>query len=367
MNIEEKYKDLIIKYLDDDLSEAELTELTEWLKADKANFKFFVETKDIWDSASLSGITPKETEKALTDFYRTVQKPSPSLGKGRKIIRYFLQAAAVILMAVLLNFLYQIITKSKPDIVDGTGSFTEVVVPLGHKAQITLPDGTRVWLNSNTNLRYPAAFDGEKRIVYLDGEAYLDVARNPQRPFFVETSGLILQVLGTSFNLKSYGSENHIETTLIEGSLKILPASSSSEKFRVVTLKPNEKATYIKDRSLLSVDELDVDQKEKDRPAKNRRVETTDLGISQIESIIAWKDNELIFRNETLEDMCLKMERWYGISIRIQDKALGKYRYSGKFVYNETINQVMDILSLTTPIQYTLDKNVLIIKEKPNN
>jgi ferric-dicitrate binding protein FerR (iron transport regulator) len=171
-------------------------------------------------------------------------------------------------------------------------------------------------------------------------------------------------VLGTSFNIKSYEDEGQVEATLIEGSLRIIPSSALKTKFKSVTLKPNEKATYKKEESILSVKELDVVHPEERQRRKKRLPEMKGLEISQIESIISWKDNELIFWNETFEDISVKMERWYGISIVIEDEKLKSYRYSGKFIYNETINQVMDILALTTPIGYSLDKNVLTIYEK---
>ena len=303
-------------------------------------------------------------QHVLDVFHQKVDAPEKRNQGGRRIVRYLLQAAATIALAVLLSLSYQVFVNKNKRAVQMARPYSEVIVPNGHKAQLTLTDGTKIWLNSNSTLRYPVLFDGDSRKVYLEGEAYLDVAKDKDRSFFVETKNLTLCVLGTSFNIKSYEDEGQVEATLIEGSLRIVPSKALKKKFKSVTLKPNEKAIYKKEESVLSVKELDVVHPEEKQRHKKRMPEMKGLEISQIESIISWKDNELIFWNETFEDIRIKMERWYGISILIEDEKLKNYRYSGKFIYNETINQVMDILALTTPIGYKLDKNVLTIYEK---
>ena len=364
MITEEKYNALIVKYLCNSISDLEQAELNVWLKADKNNFRHFIETKDLWENAELVESSTNDAERALEDFYHYLKGVSKPIKKSNRFVRYTMQIAATLLLALLFSFTYQWIKNYKTTTVDALKGYAQIMIPIGHKGHIILPDGTQIWMNSNTTLKYDAAFNGITRKVYLDGEAYLTVAKDPKRPFLVETSTLTLRVLGTSFNVKSYGDENITETTLIEGSLMIFPESSNAKKMRKVILKPNEKATFNKSENILSIDKLDVKTSISKDDTGNPA--TPDLEVSQIESVVAWKDNELIFGNETLEEICVKMERWYGIKIRIEDERLKRrgYRYNGKFIYNETITQVMDIISRTTPMEYALEKNVLIIKER---
>jgi ferric-dicitrate binding protein FerR (iron transport regulator) len=110
------------------------------------------------------------------------------------------------------------------------------------------------------------------------------------------------------------------------------------------------------------VDVLDIPgQKLKSR---NRRIEKLPISITQVESIISWKDNHLIFRDESFEEIAKKMESWYGVEIRIEDAKLKSYRFTGKFIYNETIDQVMEVIGRTTPLRYSLNKNTLVIQSK---
>lgn len=363
MRTEEKYQELIIRHLDNSISEFEQDELYRWLKEDKSHLEQYLEVKDVWDCTMLSELSEKDAEGALTDFNHYLRGINKPASRSNRYMKYALQLAATFLLAVLLTWTYLWLKGGGATTHNDTKDYAQIDIPNGHKGQVTLPDGTKIWLNSKTSLRYAAAFDDETRTVYLDGEAYLDVAKDPKRPFLVETSTLKLEVLGTRFNVKSYKDENIMETTLIEGSLRIVSTSASSRKLKEVTLKPNERATFSKDENTLLVDNLNASTQ---GSKLNSPPKAVPLGITQIESIVAWKDNELIFRDETLEEICSKMERWYGVSILIAgEKLKGKeYRYNGKFIYNETINQVMDIICRTTPIEYTFDKNVLIIKEK---
>jgi len=306
MRTEEEYQELIIRHLDNSISELEQEKLNRWLKEDKSHFEQFLETKDLWESAMLSELPEKDAEGALSDFnhfLRGINKPS---FRSNRFVRYALQLAATFLLAVLLSWTYFWLKGGGTTTHDPSKSYAQITIPNGHKGQITLPDGTRIWLNSNTSLRYDAAFDNKTRTVFLDGEAYLDVVKDPKRPFLVETSTLKLEVLGTSFNVKSYKDENITETTLIEGSLRIMSSSAAPRKLKEVTLKPNERATYSKDENKISVDNLIVSSQASKFNAPIKAIPAK--GISQIESIVAWKDNELIFRDETLEEICLKME-----------------------------------------------------------
>jgi ferric-dicitrate binding protein FerR (iron transport regulator) len=362
MIAEDKYNALIVRHLDYDLSNEELNDLLDWLKADEQNFRYYLELKDIWYSGELLYSCEDVAEKALIRFREKYHLNEARRATSTKMIRIAWQIAATVLIACLLSLSWHWLNTDKGSATTPDKEFVHFLIPKGQKGQLTLNDGTRVWLNSNSILRYPTNFGNGSRKIVLDGEAYLEVAKDPAHPFILETSSVTLRVLGTRFNVKCYSKENTVETTLIEGSLEILPGHSGVRRMKKVTLKPNEKAIFLKPNNQISVAELDIPEKKENRPS--RRIQKSPMSITQIESIISWKDNYLIFRDESFEQIANKMESWYGVEIRIEDEKLKNYRFTGKFIYNETIEQVMEVINRTTPLQYSLNKNILIIRSK---
>ncbi len=196
--------------------------------------------------------------------------------------------------------------------------------------EFTLADGSRIFLNSESTLEIPHGFNKETRTVKLNGEAFFDVARNEQVPFIVETrSGVKIKVLGTSFNIRSYKDNNTIETTLVSGKVEIYEEDNTSPS---AVLAPRQKAVF--------------------------RKEEQDIRIEQVatEAITSWKEGILTFDNAPLSSVVKDIERWYGISIRIEDPAIEDYTFSGKFRKEYNITQVLDILRTSSPIHYNYDK-----------
>ena len=362
MIAEDKYNALIVRHLDNELSGEDLDDLLKWLKEDEQHFRYYIELKDIWFSGELMYSCEDVGEKAIIRFREKYNLNEALLVKSTKMIRISLQIAATILLACLLSLSWHWLTTDKGSAIAPDQRFAQIFIPKGQKGQLTLNDGTRIWLNSNSILRYPSDFGNGSRKIVLDGEAYLEVAKDPAHPFILETSSVTLKVLGTRFNVKCYSKENTVETTLIEGSLEILSGNSGVRRMKKVTLKPNEKAIFLKPDNQISIAELDIPEKKESK--LTRRIQKSPISITQVESIISWKDNYLIFRDESFEQIANKMESWYGVEIRIEDEKLKNYRFTGKFIYNETIEQVMEVISLTTPLQYSLHKNILIIHSK---
>jgi ferric-dicitrate binding protein FerR (iron transport regulator) len=358
---EDKYNALIVRHLDNELSGEELNDLLKWLKEDDQHFRYYLELKDIWYSGELLYSCEDIAEKALMRFREKYQPNEARRSLTTKMIRIGWQIAATLILAFLFSLSWQWLTREKP-VPEAENSFATVYMPRGQKGQVTLNDGTRIWLNSNSILKYPSGFCKGSRKIILDGEAFMEVTKDPAHPFLVETSSVTLRVLGTSFNVKCFSKENTVETTLIEGSLEILAGHSGVRRLKKVVLKPNEKAIFQKNSNQFSVNELDKpDQKLKKLQC---HIKKSPVSISEVESIISWKDNHLIFKDESFEEIASKMEAWYGVDIRIEDEKLKGYRFTGKFVYNETIDQVMKVISFTTPLQYSLNKNILTIRSK---
>ncbi|MDE3235027.1 MAG: FecR family protein [Bacteroidota bacterium] len=237
---------------------------------------------------------------------------------------------------------------------------SEVITRNGSKTRLTLPDGTKVWLNAGSKLSYPNTFGNALREVALTGEAFFDVTKNPQKPFVIHTSKMDIRVLGTAFNVKCYPDEKKIETSLIRGSIEVTLKDRPTEK---IYLKPNEKLTLINDEVITERKPNAGKKKTEEsilaepmvtigyithQPADNSVVETS------------WVENKLVFRGETFEEVALKMERWYGVTINIANENLKKEHLTGAFE-KENITQALDALELTTDFKYVISKNNITI------
>lgn len=225
-------------------------------------------------------------------------------------------------------------------------TYNEIIVPIGEKSQVILSDGTHIWINSGSRFTYPLCFGKESREVSLEGEAYFDVTKG-EKTFTVNTHDASIQVLGTAFNVKSYPEDKKTQTTVVRGLVRVL----SKERGTQPVLIGPEQMAVIKDEPENTVKSSD---------ARDLRViDKVNTGV-----ITSWKDQLLIFADETFEDIAIKMERWYNIKVTIADEDLKKQRYNGKFVNNETVYQVLEAIEVTTPIHYTIKEDEIIITSR---
>ncbi|WP_421918595.1 FecR family protein [Marinifilum sp.] len=206
----------------------------------------------------------------------------------------------------------------------------ELGVPRGKRVDLVLADGTKVWLNSESVLKYPTYFDGDERIVLLEGEAFFDVAKNRNMPFIVKTSDLNVRVLGTEFNLSSYKSEKNIELTLEEGSVGLYKKGQLFNPEKAVRVKPNQKASFNK--------------------TLNRNVK---LIACNPEIYSSWRFGKLQFRHENFGVLIRKLERWFDVRIINDNKEIDDIAFSGDFD-NEDIHQVMETIKRNAGIKYEL-------------
>jgi len=219
-------------------------------------------------------------------------------------------------------------------------AFNEVTVPFGNKTTLVLSDGTKVWLNAGSRFAFPQSFIGEKREVFLEGEAYFEVSKNKNQPFIVSTQKIDVEVLGTKFNLSAYQSDNFCETVLLEGAVKV---QDNGKLFKdKLELIPNQKATYY------------TDSKELIRSY-----------APDAEMYISWINGWCQFSNENLITVLDKLERYYNIRF-IHDQAIKSKALpiSGKLDLKDSINEVMLILSKVAKINYQISGNEIIIKEQ---
>jgi ferric-dicitrate binding protein FerR (iron transport regulator) len=241
-------------------------------------------------------------------------------------------------------------------------AFNEIRAPLGARSEIILPDGSQVWLNAGSKLKYLNVFNKTNRMVSLEGEGYFKVAKNSKLPFNVKAGDLYIVALGTEFNVKSYNDEGIIETTLVEGKVSIRQNQQSKQKSQTVYLGPHQKAVYVKDEQQLTVEDLKAARQVKPEILKMKK------GIMYVadridpEPIISWKDNRLILKGEELSSLLIKLERKYDVTFLYESDNIKQFRFTGT-LENETLTQVLDVIKLSAPIDYMLEGKIVRITE----
>ena len=196
----------------------------------------------------------------------------------------------------------------------------ETIVPRGEKSQLVLPDGSKVWVNSESRLSYPGNFMNGNRKLKLSGEAYFEVAKLNGEPLTVETNDYSVHVLGTKFNVMAYPDFNRTETSLIEGKIEICKGEQT------IPIVPGQIVTYQENRFKIKED--------------NTRLTTR------------WKDDIFDFDKITFKELVTRLERWYNVEIDVKNPELNRIIYSGVFKNEETIWQVLQTFELTLPIRY---------------
>ena len=209
--------------------------------------------------------------------------------------------------------------------------YNKLEIPRGGEFCLTLSDGTRVWLNSETSIQYPVAFGAKERRVFVQGEAYFEVAKDANKPFTVQFMSSSVTVLGTSFNIRAYPEEKRSQTTLAEGSVRIYSPGSS------MLLKPGEQA---------EVSALSGEMVKQEVEVKN---------------FTSWKDGRFVFEQQPLEDIMRTLERWYDIRVIFKDEGAKRISLSGNMKRYGDFSQVMKMLQMTGDVRFELHGNDVYI------
>ncbi len=209
-----------------------------------------------------------------------------------------------------------------------------IQVPKGGEYELILPDGTHVWINSDSELSFPTRFDSDKREVSLSGEAYFAVAKDKQKPFTVKIAGGIeVKVLGTQFNIQAYPDGNTVETTLCEGSVNV------SDKTQEVTLTPSLQAVYSKTDKRITTRKVDV------------RLYTS------------WKQGLFVFENKPLEEIMTTLSRWYNINVFFANQAVKTYHFTGDLERYADFRKTLGMIEKATSIRFVVKGNNIIVEE----
>jgi ferric-dicitrate binding protein FerR (iron transport regulator) len=321
-------EEILQKYFLGELSPSEERELFRQMKSDESLHAEYISLQNIYALTLLASHPSQkaEGEKGFIAFNRRLQAM-----KQQKRMRFILQYAAVSILLIASTFFL-----TRVVILQSTGAteMNTLYVPAGQRAQLTLQDGTQVWLNAQSTLTYPARFTSKRREVSVVGEAYFDVAENRKRPFVVTTQQLTMEVLGTEFNVYSYLESGYTQTSLVEGSLRV---SETANPDRSLLLSPNQQIIF-------KGEEMQLEP------------------ISNPDHLL-WREGIYAFDNERLIDILTKLELYYDIKIQVEDPEIFNVRYTGKFRQRDGIDEILHILQKIQPFKILKDreKNLIVL------
>lgn len=286
-------------------------------------------------SPEIDSTTLIETVFKQIQDYQNVHRLKSGFTLSR-ILKVYQKIAAFLLVPIIgLGIIYWISQYNQ-----SVDQFSETIAPRGQKSQIVLADGTKVWLNSDTKIKYATNFNKKQRDVYLDGEAFFEVSKNPYKPFVVHTTGLNVKVLGTKFNVKAYSDENEVETSLFEGKVNLIPNTPASSQTIEKEMIPGQSLVYSKtDEKLMP----------------NRFPK---------EEINGWKKNQLIFRDDTFSNLVRKLERWYDVKVIYDEKQFDDRHLTVELYEGERLDRLMKIISLALSVNYQYEKGKIILTPK---
>lgn len=389
--METSHLDILGKYFGGSITEDELTILSKWIEESEKNKQEFLTMYRIWNSLEFNRFRDNlDIDKELNIFRDKVQKSRNRYRQRRKrtiIISFLSTACAAIIIALVLNLdklklsmsnqsndimsfvnatttdfttskdIQLILSDDKKVDIDTenadiqykddhitmgdrkdiaknqSSNFNQLLIPYGKRSTITFSDGTKVWANAGTQLVYPIEFSKREREIFVDGQIYLDVAKDPSRPFIVKTKEMDIKVLGTKFNITAYSSENDNNIVLVSGKVSILNKKTNNN----ATLTPNK--IYMYDKSSL-----------------NEIIKDVDANL-----YTSWIDGKYIFNKETFEHVLTRLSMYYGVKIDCEKKA-GEYLCSGKLNLRDEFDTVLDGLANSIPISYTFENGAYKIR-----
>lgn len=225
----------------------------------------------------------------------------------------------------------RIIYQATDDMADVTYATNTIVTPMGGRYKITLSDGSLVILNSGSSLEFPVGFNGPERKVKLSGEGYFEITKNPQQPFIVEAGSNTVQVLGTKFNISSYADDQVWSAYLLEGKIRFKDSKTQYTQI----LAPGEQLSQ--EHGRMKLDTLDAGQ------------------------AMAWKDGKFVFENEELISIMHKISRWY--NVEVDYSTLPQHRLYAKVSMNAKLSEVLNMISLTSNLNFKIEGRRIILKE----
>ena len=277
-----------------------------------------------WDLAS-DEISEELSLRIKSQLLKKIGQNDRRHGRLRlmpRMKRLVYASAAAIVMALTLLTGWYIAQCYSLDVI-------ETITEAGQKSNIILPDGSRVWLNSDSKVSYNSGFNLKNRNISLQGEAFFEVASGHDIPFVVQAQNVSVTAIGTKFNIKAYNEDNTITTTLVEG--KVMAETSG----QTMMLMPNQEAVYDKSSGMISKSDLQDDA-----------------------HAVPWMQNAILFQNHSLEEIAVILERMYNVTVVFDDDMVGRYSFTG-LIRNNSLTNILELISGTSPVNYSMTTDTI--------
>jgi ferric-dicitrate binding protein FerR (iron transport regulator) len=336
-------KELLKKYCCNHCTEEELSSVLTWFEGSAESCEGKSLLFKIWEEVPDEDSNPDVNFDLLLDRIHHEVNLSQSkklleisdqnlVNKRREnFLKILMRAAAILLLPALgfglfMSVKYQSVRYGQTSV---NQAYNEVFSSVDAITKVTLPDGSNVWLNHSSSLKYPAMFHGNARSVELNGEGYFEVAHNPKIPFIVMAGEIEIKALGTAFNVMAYPDEDRIETSLIDGRVELEWKNPNGDMIPLLRMKPTDLVIFQKSNNEISTRTI-VDDR-----------------------YFSWKDGKFIFNSEPIEEVVKKLSRWFNVDIQIKDPELLELTYTATFIH-ETLPQVLELLSMMSPVSYSI-------------
>ena len=353
-------EDKIVSVLSGQASREETAEVRRWLAESAVNRKLYDKYVNIWRASNAIGrMDDYQSDAAWASLNKRMEAQRHPILSGLSWKKAMIVAAMFVLV-FLAGMSVNLFTGKSAD-EQNMLTYTEYTSPYGSKSKVKLPDGSLVWLNAGSTLRYSSDFNTNHREVYLEGEGYFDVARNEQTPFWVQTSTITIKVLGTAFNVKAYPEEAFVETIVERGVVQLVDPLSDSPK--TTLLHAHQKAVVVKgsQSGKEPAGETPVQETKPEEAKPLSYIPIADVKINsdvKTEVYTSWKDTRWVIEREKLSTFAVKLERRYNVRFVFADEELKEYVFSGKFE-DETLEQLLEALKLTAPVLYKVKQNTV--------
>lgn len=311
----------------------EAQELETLLSSDAQALARFRLLQQFWNQHDAT--SPTAVEEALQKVLGQLQLTEAAVIPIR--INWWKRIAVAAVFIVAASIAYWYITRNT------TEQSKDLIVKhnaRGTKSTIELPDGSKIWLNADSKIKYPEVFAGNTREVHLNGEAFFDVAKNPSKPFIIHLANGTVRVLGTSFNVRAYDNEKIVETSVATGKVAFIPKyQTRRQKQDTLFITPNNKVRYTLEEDLANVLPTIAEEDK------------------------AWTEGRLIFKAVLLQDIAIELERYFGKKVTFVDEEPKTYRLTGSFM-NNSLDEIMFYLSKTKDFNYKITNSELLIGRK---
>lgn len=339
-------KNLIYHFLKDECSAEELNQLHEWLVSDLDEETTNELLKSLWkktydgnihnlDESDLA--TKIKLKIAAKNGFSTLKPVKNRLVVRNRRNNSWLMVTAILTIVITAGYFIT----SRNTVTESVSAISEQIekhTPRGHRSSILLRDGSKVSLNSETKITYDENFGIDNRRIYLEGEAFFEVAKDEDLPFVVTSKNLITRALGTSFNVRDYGDEDSASIALATGKVKVKRSQNPTKKFKIF-LNPNEQVILNKSSQKWSKTSFEP------------------------EKVLSWKDSNLNFEDMSLARIIKTLERWYDVKIKVRGEGIEKLMYEGTGIFQkQSLENVLDTLGYTMGFESSINDKQIIIR-----